>query len=107
MPTPSIPTVSYHTSPPLTNESLNTLFTIAWPNHAWRDFTPIVGQSLLYICAYQGKTLVGYVNVAWDGGIHAFLLDTTVHPDHQRRGIGRHLVALATDEARRRGMHWL
>ena len=50
---------------------------------------------------------MGFVNVAWDGGIHAFMLDTTVHPAYQRQGIGRHLVELAAAEARRRRMEWL
>ena len=39
--------------------------------------------------------------------IHAFLLDTTVHPAWQRRGIGRELVRQATQAARERGMEWL
>jgi GNAT superfamily N-acetyltransferase len=45
--------------------------------------------------------------VATDGGAHAFLLDTTVHSDWQRHGIGRRLVAAAIDEARTSGMTWL
>lgn len=57
--------------------------------------------------AHAGDQLVGFVNVAWDGGVHAFLLDTTVHPDFQRQGIGQKLVEQATMEARRRGCHWL
>ncbi len=30
--------------------------------------------------------LAGFVNVAWDGGDHAFLLDTKVAAEHQRQG---------------------
>lgn len=52
-------------------------------------------------------TLVGFVNVAWDGGDHAFLLDTKVRPDHHRRGIGTELVRLATSHAKRAGCEWL
>src|SRR5262249_22027623 len=37
--------------------------------------------------------LVGFVNVAWDGGDHAFLLDTKTRGSWQRRGIGRAVVA--------------
>ncbi len=50
---------------------------------------------------------MGYVNVAWDGGVHAFILDTCVHPDYRRRGIGIQLVKEATQVARARGVHWL
>ena len=55
----------------------------------------------------DGDRLVGYVNVAWDGGQHAFLLDTSVHPDFQRRGVATALVRLVTDAARARGAAWL
>jgi hypothetical protein len=30
------------------------------------------------VCARQGRELVGFVNVAWDGVVHAFVLDTMV-----------------------------
>lgn len=99
--------ITYRISPPVGNKELNTLFAAAWPDHTQRDFTPILAHSLAYVCAYAGDALVGFGNVAWDGGIHAFLLDTTVHPTQQRQGIGRIVVALAAEEAQRRGMEWL
>jgi GNAT superfamily N-acetyltransferase len=52
-------------------------------------------------------TLVGFVNVAWDGGDHAFLLDTKTRPDHQRRGIATRVVRLAARHARQAGCEWL
>ena len=107
MPDPAASTLSYRVSPPAGNDELNPLFAAAWPDHGWINFAPVLAHSLAYICAYAHEALVGFVNVAWDGGIHAFLLDTTVHPDHQRRGVGRRLVELAAAEARRRGMEWL
>lgn len=51
--------------------------------------------------------LVGFVNLAWDGARHAFLLDPKVAPTHQRHGLGTGLVALATDAARAAGCQWL
>ena len=50
---------------------------------------------------------VGFANVAWDGGDHAFLLDPKVHADHQHHGIGTALVAMATDRAHAQGCEWL
>jgi ribosomal protein S18 acetylase RimI-like enzyme len=64
-------------------------------------------HSLTWVCAYADSQLVGFVNVAWDGGVHAFLLDTTVHPEYQRRGLGAELVRRAAVEAQSRGLHWL
>jgi GNAT superfamily N-acetyltransferase len=51
--------------------------------------------------------LVGFVNVAWDGGDHAFVLDTKTRPDHQRRGIGTAVVKLAIERAKAAGCEWL
>jgi GNAT superfamily N-acetyltransferase len=89
------------------NEELNALFNAAWPKHTWRDFRPVLNQSLTFVCAYDGDSLVGFVNLAWDGGYHAFILDTTVHPEYQRRGIGREIVGRAVAEAGSRGAKWV
>lgn len=91
----------------VTDTELNALFAAAWPDHRQARFEPVLGRSLTWITARSGDRLVGFVNVATDGGAHAFLLDTTVHPDVQRRGIGRRLVAAATDQARLSGATWL
>ena len=93
--------INFRESPPVTNAQLNRLFA------APRDSQGILKHSLVYICAYQSGQLLGFVNVAWDGGIHAFILDPTVHPDFRRRGIGTELLLRATKAARERGMHWL
>ena len=52
-------------------------------------------------------TLVGFVNVAWDGGDHAFLIDTKARADHQHRGIGSEVVRRAARRARAAGCEWL
>ena len=91
-------------SPNVSNDDLNTLFATAWENHQSTDFQPILSRSLLYICAYDAETLVGFVNMAWDGGIHGFILDTTVHSAYQRRGIGVQLVETAVTAGRERGL---
>ena len=106
--------VLYRVSPPVGSETLNALWAAAWPEHRERDFGPVLERSLAYVCAYDEGTLVdgrckliGYVNLAWDGGVHAFLLDPTVHPAYRRRGIGTELVRRAADVARERGVRWL
>jgi ribosomal protein S18 acetylase RimI-like enzyme len=53
------------------------------------------------------KNLVGFVNVAWDGGDHAFLLDAKVSGRHQRQGIATALVGHAVRHARAAGCEWL
>jgi GNAT superfamily N-acetyltransferase len=51
--------------------------------------------------------LVGFVNVAWDGSDHAFLLDTKTRASHQRQGIATELLRRATLQARAAGCEWL
>ena len=51
--------------------------------------------------------VVGFVNVAWDGGDHAFLLDTKTHSHHQRQGIGTQLIRVAVGHATAAGCEWL
>jgi GNAT superfamily N-acetyltransferase len=64
-------------------------------------------HSLGWVCGREGTDLVGFLNVAWDGGVHAFLLDTLVAPRARRRGIGIGLLAVATENARAAGCEWL
>lgn len=99
--------IEYRISPPLTNDALNMLFAAAWPEHSPSDFIRMLSHSLAYVCAFHGDDLIGFVNVAWDGGVHAFLLDTTVHRSMQRRGIGQRLVHEAANVAKERGIAWL
>lgn len=51
--------------------------------------------------------LVGFVNVAWDGSDHAFLIDTKTRPEHQHSGLGTAVVRRAVDESRAAGCEWL
>lgn len=94
--------------PEVAESELHALFAAAWPQHdPERDFIAVLARSPVYVCAYAGARLVGFVYVAWDGGVHGFLLDPTVHPDWQRRGVGTALVRRAAEECRARGLHWL
>lgn len=64
-------------------------------------------HSLGWVCAYAGEELIGFVNVAWDGAFHSFLLDTLVAAGFRRRGIGSKLVEMAAAGARAAGCEWL
>ncbi|MEU5217257.1 GNAT family N-acetyltransferase [Streptomyces sp. NPDC020807] len=93
--------------PDLTDADLNDLFTASWPGHRPSAFAPKLARSLTWIAAHRGDRLVGFVNVVGDGGAHAFVLDTTVHPDARRQGLGIRLVNAATTEAKTLGAEWL
>lgn len=103
----SVDDVPLTVCPALADDELNELFRASWPKHTPTGFAPIFARSLAWVAAHRGDRLVGFVNVAGDGGIHAFVLDPTVHPDERRRGLGLRLVRTAADEARARGATWL
>ena len=71
----------------------------------WR--AQVERHSLGWVSATDGGRLVGFLNVAWDGGVHAFVLDTLVETSRRRSGIGRGLVAVAERESRAAGCEWL
>ena len=102
-------TITYKLNPVVSNEDLSELYALGWERErvVVYDFQPIHERSLGFFCAYAGEKLVGYVNLAWDGGVHAFLLDPTVHPAFKRRGIGRELVRHAVELAHQRGLEWV
>lgn len=76
------------------------------PEHGW--WNRVREHSLGWGSAHlPGGTLIGFVNVAWDGADHAFLLDPKVRPDHQHLGIGTELVRRAARAAENAGCTWL
>jgi GNAT superfamily N-acetyltransferase len=64
-------------------------------------------HSLGWVCGRDDGKLVGFVNVAWDGDAHAFILDTLVTAPARRQGVGAALVAVARDNATSAGCQWL
>ena len=52
-------------------------------------------------------TLVGFVNVLWDGFVHAFIQDTMVAKHARGQHIGTQLIAVARENARIAGCEWL
>jgi len=99
--------IGYAVSPAVDSADLNALFEASWERYEPRDFSAILGRSVAWVCAYHGGRLVGFVHAAWDGGVHAFLLDTTVAPAERRTGVGLELVRLLVDACRERGVTWL
>jgi ribosomal protein S18 acetylase RimI-like enzyme len=92
------------------NTELNALHAEAFEHGVLDDdwLRQVHDHSLGWVCAREADgELIGFVNVAWDGGVHAFVLDTIVATKARRRGIGKQLVALATEHARAAGCEWL
>ena len=76
------------------------------PAAGWWD--RIRPHSLGWVTARtEDGLLVGFVNVATDGGDHAFLIDTKTRGSYQRRGIGTRVVTFAARHAKAAGCEWL
>jgi len=99
--------ISYLVSPEVSNDSLNELFASAWGEHSDTDFEALLKHSLFYICAFDRDKLVGFVKLINDGGIHGFLLDTSVHADYKNQGIGTELVKQCIDNAKEYNITWV
>jgi len=73
----------------------------------WDWLALVHEHSLGWVTARDHETLVGFVNVVWDGQVHARLQDTMVASAARRRGVGTQLVATAVEHARTAGCGWL
>lgn len=94
--------LKYLVNPAISNDKLNELFVQSWHAHTDMDFESIHLHSLACVVSYNNDEPIGYINIAWDGYIHAFLLNTTVHPDWRLKGIGQALVQKAAAIAKKR-----
>lgn len=83
---------------------ISDLWRATWEVDKVADFQSILTRSVTHIGAFLGEDLVGFANMAWDGGVHAFLIDVCVRPDYRDHGIGQSVVEKAIEIARMRGV---
>ena len=113
-----VASVGYRVRGQVDDVALSELHDAAFGGRAFGEPGPVLPwnarlhhHSLTWVEAYalDGPLagLVGFVNVAWDGGTHAFLLDTCVHASRRGEGIGVELVHRAAAAAREAGCTWL
>lgn len=76
-------------------------------DHEWPWVEQVSTHSLGWVTARQDETLIGFVNVIWDGSVHAWIQDVMVASSHRRTGVGEAVVAAATEAARSAGCEWL
>ncbi|MCU1367398.1 MAG: hypothetical protein JWL72_2576 [Ilumatobacteraceae bacterium] len=105
-------TVRYKWRGAFSSDELNALHAAAFGTRVftdeewdWVDLT--AKHSLGWVVARDEHRLVGFVNVVWDGLVHAWIQDTMVDPRDHHRGVGRQLVADAVAASRAAGCEWL
>lgn len=96
----------------VTNIELNALHAEAFATRVraseeWDWCTLLAEHSLGWVTACEDALLVGFVNVLWDGYLHAWLQDTMVRTTMRGRGIGAQLVDTARASARDAGCEFL
>jgi hypothetical protein len=91
------------------NSELNALHAEAFAHEIINDdwWGQVNQHSLGWVCARDADILVGFINICWNGGSHAFILDTVVAARTQRAGVGTGLVASAQKGAIAAGCGWL
>ena len=104
--------IEYEWRGDITNTEVNLLHAEAFETRVFRDdewdWRALLDQhSLGWVTARDEGVLVGFVNVVWDGFVHAWIQDTMVAAGTGRQGVGTTLVAKAADRARAAGSDYL
>lgn len=86
------------------HRELSDLWRATWETEGVSDFRSVLSRGLAHVSAYHQSRIVGFANLAWDGGHHGFLVDVCVHPDYRDHGIGQAIVETIIDLARKRGL---
>jgi len=94
------------------NDEVNALHAAAFGTRVfteseWNWLELTARHSLGWVVARDAGRLVGFVNVVWDGLVHAWIQDTMVADRDRHRGIGKQLVAEAVTAARAAECEWL
>jgi GNAT superfamily N-acetyltransferase len=105
-------TITYEWRGEFGNDEVNALHAEAFETRLfdesewnWRDL--VTRHSLGWVVARDDTALVGFVNVLWDGLVHAWIQDTMVATSARGLGVGTQLVAVAVTGAREAGCEWL
>jgi GNAT superfamily N-acetyltransferase len=108
----AMPDIAYAWCGAFTNREINELHAEAFDTRTfdddewdWEHLT--AEHSLGWVVARHGAELVGFVNVLWDGLVHAWIQDVMVAGSIRRRGVGVGLVGAARGGAAAAGCEWL
>ena len=94
---------------PFSSDEVNALHADAFEHSpASDDWQALVERhSLGWVTARRDEVLIGFVNLPWDGALHAWIQDLMVDAGSRREGIGTRLVVVAREGARAAGCEWL
>lgn len=58
-------------------------------------YDSVLPKVYTWFTARENKKLIGFVSVISDGVADAFLVDLMIHPDYQKKGVGKEIVRTA------------
>ena len=92
-----------------TDDEVNRLHAEVFAHDLFEDgwLEQVQRWSLGWVTAREGAELVGFVNVPWDGLVHAFIIDVIVAEQSRHARVGTQLISVATEQARAAGCEWL
>lgn len=104
--------ITYEWRGDFTNTEMNALHAEAFETRVydeteWNWVDQVHGLSLGWVVARDEGAVVGFVNVLWDGLVHAWIQDTMVAQRARHQGIGKRVVEIAVEEARNAGCEWM
>jgi GNAT superfamily N-acetyltransferase len=101
--------VRYEWRGSFTNHEVNALHAEAFEHRPFDDdwSDQLARLSLGWVTARDDRGLVGFVNIIWDGLLHAFVEDTAVAVRARRQGIGVRLIEFAREQSASAGCEWL
>jgi GNAT superfamily N-acetyltransferase len=87
-------TIALHHKRSIAPEMVRNLYDAVgwWPERSKQDIAAVLSGDLA-IGAWDGERLIGFARVISDHRLHAYIDDVVVHPDYQRQGVGRELLA--------------
>jgi GNAT superfamily N-acetyltransferase len=102
-------TITYEWRGAFTNDQFHRLHAEAFETRLFDDDWVSITErwSLGWVTAHDAGVLVGFVNVPWDGLVHAWLQDTMVAASQRGQGIATKLVTVAAQHSREAGCEWL
>src|SRR4051812_29677738 len=105
-------TISYEWRGDFENREVNALHAEAFDTRVFSDqewdwVQQVEQHSFCWVCARRHGALVGFVNVLWDGLVHAWLQDVMVAASDRHQGVGVALVRCARDRAFDEGCEFL
>jgi len=105
--------ITYEWRGDFTNSELSALHaeafeTPTYDEAEWNWLEQVHRHSLGWVVAREANgRLVAFVNVPWDGLLHAWIQDTMVAKIARHEGIGKRVVQIAIEEGRRAGCEWM